>query len=217
MAAEEGPGRFSWWPDWRGEVAAIVACGPSVKGENLLLLKDRVHVVAIKESIEVCPWAEVVYGCDAAWWLHRNGLPKFGGIKIAHGQQATSQHKDIRRAEIKINSDALLLEQPMVISNGGNSGHQALNLVAQFGATDIILVGFDMSADPNHLHWYGRNKWNNANNPMGSNFQRWLKGFEIIKKDIDRAGITVINVSQTSTMKSFRKARLPEIMEEWGL
>ena len=216
-AAEIGPDRFKWWPDWRGECAAIVACGPSVKRDEVERLKDRIHVVAIKESYDLCPWADVVYGCDAAWWIHRKGLAQFGGVKIAHGQQATSQFKGIHRVEISMATDSILTEQPMVIGNGGNSGHQALNLAVQFGATDVILIGYDMGADPNHLHWYGRNKWLNANNPMNSNFNRWLRGFEIANKDLSRLGVSVVNASPISKINCFRMASLEETLNEWGL
>lgn len=216
-AAEIGPLQFKWWPDWRGECVAIVAGGPSVKGMDLSILRDRVHVIAIKTSVDLIPWAEVCYGCDAAWWLDRKGLPKFRGVKIAHGTQATSKYGDIRRVEVKMQTDGLLTEQPMVLGNGGNSGHQALNLAVQFGATDIILIGYDAGADPNHLHWYGRNKWPNASNPAGTNFARWIKGFELARKDLDRMGVTVINASPDTRLKCFCKVPLAEVMAEWGL
>ena len=216
-AFELGRERFAWWPDWRGECAAVVACGPSTKKVDLVKLRDRVHVVAIKESVELCPWAEVVYGCDAAWWIHRKGLPEFKGLKIAHGVQATGQFKDLKRTEIEINKDNILVDEPLKICNGGNSGQQAVNVLVQFGVTDIILAGFDMTADPNHLHYYGRNKWLNANNPMGTNFMRWRKGFDIAKKDLDRLGVTVVNVSPDSHLQAFRRVPLEAVMQEWGL
>jgi hypothetical protein len=216
-AYELGRERFPWWPDWRGECVAIVASGPSVKKADVAKLRDRIHVVVIKESFELCPWSEVVYGCDASWWIYRKGLPEFKGLKIAHGIQATGQFKNLKRALIKMDRDSMLVDEPMTVGNGGNSGHQALNLVVQFGVTDVILVGFDMRADANHLHWYGRNKWLNANNPMGTNFQRWKKGFDIAKKDLDRMGVTVVNVSPDSQLMSFKRATLDDTLREWGL
>lgn len=214
-AAELGPERFEWWPDWRGECAAIVASGPSVKGLDLSILKDRIHVVAIKTNVDLCPWAEVCYGCDAPWWIDRKGLPEFKGIRIFHGQQA-AQFKDMRRVQIEISSDSILLNEPMVIGNGGNSGFQALNLVAQFGAGSVVLVGFDCHGRGD-LHWYGRNKWAGANNPASSNFSRWVRGFESAKRDLSRIGVDVVNASLDSELKMFPKRALPDVMREWGL
>ena len=38
----------------------------------------------------------------------------------------------------------LLFQEPGVVGSGGNSGFQMINLAAQFGATGIALIGFDM-------------------------------------------------------------------------
>jgi hypothetical protein len=214
-AALLGPKQFDWWPDWRGECAAIVGSGPSIKGLDLSVLRDRIHVIAIKVAVDLCPWAEVCYGCDAPWWVDRKGLPKFDGIRIFHGL-AANQFPNMRRCEIDISSDNILVAQPMKIGNGGNSGFQALNLAVQFGAANVILVGMDCH-QRGGVHWYGRNTWLNANNPMGTNYARWLRGFASAKKDIDRMGINVINASMESEISSFRKSPLSEIMTEWGL
>lgn len=214
-AAELGPTQFAWWPDWREECAAIVASGPSVKNLDLSVLRDRIHVLAIKTNIDLCPFAEVVYGCDAPWWIDRKGLPNFNGVKIFHGIGA-KQFPNMHRCEIEMSKDALLVDEPMRIGNGGNSGFQALNLVVQFGATNIVLVGFDCHGRGD-VHWYGRNKWPNANNPMGSNYARWMKGFEMAKRDADRMKITIVNASPDSEIKCFPKRALSQIMEEWGL
>ena len=215
-AYEEGLRKHSWWPDWRGECVAIVAGGPSIKGMDLSILKDRIHVVAIKVAVDLCPWAEVCYGCDAPWWMDRRGLPKFKGLKLAHGP-ATSEWAEIRRITIEIAKDEILLSKPLTVGNGGCSGFQALNLVAQFGATDIILIGYDLRDGREGPHWYGRNKWVNANNPMPSNYARWQKGFKAAAPTLKKAGVAVVNVSPGTELEAFPKADLKSTMEEWGL
>ena len=214
-AFELGLKQHAWWPNWKDECVAIVGSGPSIKLAELKLLKDRIHAIAIKVAVDLCPWAEVCYGCDAPWWISRQGLPKFGGLRMFHGV-AANQYKDMHRVLIDLNKDNILVDEPMRIGNGGNSGFQALNLAVQFGAKDIILVGMDCH-ERGGVHWYGRNTWTNANNPMGSNYNRWMKGFETAKKDLDRLGITVINASEQSEIKTFPKKSIPQAFEEWGL
>jgi hypothetical protein len=216
QAAELGPQKFPWWPDWRGECAAIVASGPSMKKLDVSMLKDRIHVIAIKSTIDKCPWAEVCYGCDAAWWLARKGLPSFKGTKIFHGIAAANQWPDLHRTEIRIDTDAMLVEKPLEIGNGGNSGFQAVNLAIQFGATDIVLLGMDCH-DRGGVHWYGRNNWLNASNPMMSNFNRWRSGFKAAQKSINKLGVTVVDATTDGELNCFRKAGLAEVLEEWGL
>lgn len=153
-AARLGPARFPWWKDWRGGACAIIASGPSAKGVDYAGLRGRLPVLAIKETaVDLCPWADVAYGCDAPWWVFRRGLPDFKGVKIAWAASACDQFRDLHKVEIKdINLDELLLEEPMVIGSGGNSGFQALNIAVQFGASRIMLIGFDMQ-DRSGVHY----------------------------------------------------------------
>lgn len=213
-AFDLGRQKYSWWPDWRGDCVAIVAGGPSVKKMDLSILRDRIHVLAIKVAIDLCPWAEVCYGCDAAWWIDRQGLPKYRGIKLFHGNAA--KYPNMHRVEIELQKDAMLVDEPLKLGNGGNSGFQAINLAIQFGATDIILIGFDCH-ERGGVHWYGRNKWLNANNPMGTNYNRWIKGFNAIEKELRQMGLTVINSSMESEIKTWPRKPLIEVMQEWGL
>jgi hypothetical protein len=212
-----GKAQFDWWPDWHGECVAIVGGGPSLNPNEVALLRDRIHVIAIKAAVDLCPWAEAVYGCDAPWWNYVKGLPKYPGLKFFHGVQA-NQWAGLHRVEIDLSVDAMLIDKPLKVGNGGNSGFQAINLAIQFGASDIILLGFDMGAPDQHkLHWYGRNKWEGANNPMGSNFKRWQQGFDLAKKSIKALGVEIVNCSPQTRLNTFRTAPLGETLEAWGL
>ena len=214
-AFEAGSRKFPWWPDWREECVAIVGAGPSIKKMDLSLLKDRIHVIAIKVAVDLLPWADICYGCDAPWWISRQGLPKFSGLRMFHGV-AANQYKDLHRVFIDMGKDNILVDEPLHIGNGGNSAFHAINLAVQFGVKDIILIGVDCH-DRGGTHWYGRNTWLNANNPMGTNFVRWMKGFDAAKKDLDRLGVTVVNASTQSEVKTFPKTPLDAVMTEWGL
>ncbi len=199
------------WPDWKGECAAIVASGASAKVAGVALLKDRIHVVAIKKSVELCPWADVVYGCDEPWWTSEDGLPKFSGLKLTQAHAAAKKF-NMPRIEVK-NVDKILTGEPGVVGSGGNSGFQALNLVVQFGATGVLLVGFDMQGE----HWYGRNTWQRSSNPIITNFNRWNRAFHDVADELKRMGVDVVNASATSTLKCFRHATIAQALEGWGL
>jgi hypothetical protein len=214
-AAELGIKSYSWWPDWRDECAAIVASGPTIKKMDLDCLKDRIHALVIKETWKRCPWAEVLYGCDAPWWMHNKGVPGFKGIKLCHGAQATAQYEDVHKVNIKM-VDEILTEEPLLVGNGGNSGFQALNLLVQFGVKNVILVGFDLH-DRGGVHWYGRNTAPGMNNPMKVNFDRWRRGYEAVKKRLKELGVEVINTSPESDLHVFKNQSLEDTMREWGL
>jgi hypothetical protein len=209
------------WPDWRGQVVAIIASGPSAAKADIAALK-RCKVIAIKQNVDLAPWADVVYGCDPAWWKHRQGLPDFSGLKIAWEGSRLDDYPDIHRVKIperpKANRDKyiddLVLDPVGTVGAGGNSGYQALNLAIQFGSRRIILIGFDMT-DRNGVHWYGRNFWPMANNPMDSNFRRWIAAFEKAAPILRDIGAEVINASPHSALSCFPKQSIEQALKDW--
>jgi hypothetical protein len=103
-------------------------------------------------------------------------LPEFKGTKLAHDTGVCATYRDVHKIEVR-DHDLMLFEEPGVIGSGGNSGFQALNIAAQFGATRILLIGFDMHAAKG-AHWYGMNGWKNASNPMDTNYVHWRKALD---------------------------------------
>lgn len=208
----------SGWPDWTGETVTIVASGPSAKSADLSLVKGRAKVIAIKQCIDLCPWADMVYGCDAAWWLHRLKLPDYLGMKVCWKGNGLREIDDFLTVEIGINADPrvkytddLLIGEPGLVGGGGNSGFQAMNLAVNLGAPKIVLVGFDMNRRGG-VHWYGRNNWSMANNPDESNFRRWMGAFERAAPVLKRMGVEVLNTSQHSSLQCFPKVSLKDAM-----
>lgn len=96
--------------------------------------------------------------------------------------------------------------QAGVIGGGGNSGFQAVNLAAQFGVREIILVGFDMHLGDG-VHWHGRHP-PGLNNPRASTVARWRERLDAQAARLARLGITVLNASPTSALTAFPKTTL---------
>lgn len=206
----------SWLPDWRDECVAIIASGPSTAKVNIQSLRNRIHVIAIKRTVELCPFADMVYGCDAAWWQSVQGLPDYKGLKVSWREGGAQQFADVHPVDIEKTTDRLLFDRPGVVGSGGNSGFQALNIAVQAGARGILLIGFDMS-DRSGAHWYGRNNWINANNPTDDNFRRWQKSFEIAAGQLKARDIQVFNASPASALRCFEKKTIDAALGAWGL
>lgn len=206
-----------WYLDWSGRAVAIIASGPSAKKANVSALRGVIPVIAIKENVELAPWADVVYGCDAAWWKKRQGLPEFKGLKVTwkgDNGHPPAPYPDIRHVEITIKSDELIFDPSGKFGSGGNSGFQALNLAVQFGAKKILLIGFDMH-DRSGAHWYGRNNWPNGNNPTEDNFRRWRRAFEMAAPKLKERGIEVINASHGSVLNCFDRRSVEDAMVDF--
>lgn len=190
--------------DWVGQTCAIIASGPSAKKAGVHLLQGKMRCIAIKENVNLAPWADVVYGCDRWWWEWRKGLPEYKGIKIAYDRTLAGKYPDIQFIDIVKTADRLVLDSPGVTGSGGNSGFQALNIAVSAGVKRIILIGFDMT-DRSGVHWYGRNRAHGSNNPTEDNFRRWRAAFKNASAQLHELGIEVSNASQDSVLTCFKK------------
>lgn len=212
IAAELGPSQFDWWFDWRGECVAIVASGPSVKNANVGRLRGRIHVAAVNNSVELCPWADLLYSCDANWWTRHNGAPEFRGLKITQDAAACGKYPSLRKVHVEAKADELTVDRPGYLAAGGNSGFQAANLVTQFGVAAIALVGFDMQG----AHWHGRHP-PPLSNPDESSFPRWRRALDGAAGKFCSLGIDVVNCSFESSLKAYPKMSIEAALARWGL
>lgn len=117
------------WPDWRGQVAVIVATGPSVADAPLIEAKGRARIIVIKTSWRLAPWADVLYQSDGSWWERHRGVPEFCGLKVTASPRAARLFG---------------LMQVSPVGRGGHSGSHAIHLAMDFGASRVVLVGFDL-------------------------------------------------------------------------
>lgn len=204
------------WPDWTGKAVAVIASGPSAKKAGVARLRGVLPVLAIKRSVDLAPFAEVVYGCDFPFWQSVQGLPDFKGLKLAFDPRACDQ---FGCGQVRIpdrRGDRMLFETVGVVGAGGNSGFQGVNLVAQFGATRILAIGFDMH-DRDGVHWYGRNIGFRMANPTEEAFRRWRPALDQAAIDLAARGVEVVNASPVSDLKGFRQAGVDETLERWGV
>ena len=138
---------------------------------------------------------------------------KYHGLKLAHEPTVCGAEYGIQRVEIPDKtSSRFLFDKVGVVGSGGNSGFQALNLAAQFGATRIILLGFDMQGESG-AHWYGRNNWSMANNPDQWCYLRWQRAFAAAAPELKTRGIDVINASRNTALTCFRRMSISEAIE----
>ena len=205
-------GSVEWFPDWRGDLCAIIASGPSAKAAPIGLLDDgSAHAIAVNESWRLCPWADVLYGCDAKWWKWRGGVPEYHGMKVSQDPEACRAYPEIRKIDIvDVNSNELELE-PGRIGAGGNSGFQALNLAVQFGAAAILLIGFDMRVDLGE-HWHPRHYPPLSNPHATDNLPRWRSALDGAAGVLERLGVKVFNCSAVSTLRAYPKMTIEEAL-----
>ena len=201
-----------WFVDWSGETVVIIASGPSAAGVDLEPARGRAKFIAINSSYRLCPWADVLYGCDAKWWIAENGAPGFAGIKVAGEKRAAEQYHDVHHAEVRAHNDRFLFDPLGTIGSGGNSGFQTINLGLQFGARKFILVGYDMQIDSG-LHWHGAHG-KNLSNPTPVNVARWRRVLDGVAGELKALGAEVYNASAVSALTEYPKISFSEAVQK---
>lgn len=150
----------------------------------------------------MAPRSGVLYACDLKWWESASGqraIREFPGLKITQDARAADRY-GLRRVALD-SADHEISMLPGRIGSGGNGGFQALNLALQFGASKIILLGFDMRVDRG-LHWHGQHG-RGMNNPTIEAIPKWIAHFERNAPRIEEMGIEVINATPGSALTCF--------------
>lgn len=198
----------TWFPDWTNDTALVVASGPSATTVPLDLVRGHVKTITTNSSYKLVPWADALCGTDMAWWESVKGAPDFNGIKISRDPQACDRYGDIHRVKLrKVPGsgwcDDMLFDTPGEIGWGGNSGFQAINLAAQFGAKTIVLIGLDATIS-HGVHWHGRHG-GGLHNPTSGTSNGWRIRLDRAARQLERQNVTVLNASPISALTAYRK------------
>lgn len=84
-----------------------------------------------------------------------------------------------------------------LIHQGQNSGYQALNLATIWGASKVLLIGYDMKLQGRVTHFHGDHA--GLRNPDSGLLANFAKAFDTIATDVD-----IVNCTEGSAVKAFR-------------
>lgn len=156
---------------------AILASGPSMSQEVADSVRG-LNVIAISNTYELAPWADVLVSNDRRWWVNYSNALKFEGEKYCG---------------LCIETPKGVTKFPGAIS-GSNSGLLALMVAVKKGAKRILLFGYDMGGS----HYFGDHA-HGLPNPSQKRFDSFKKQFAGYKP----AGVEIINCTPGSALKCY--------------
>lgn len=206
------------WP--MGTTAVVCASGPSLTPEDASRVaaararRPDLKTVAVSDAFRLIPEPDVLYAADGAWWAAHPDAADLDCERWTQGAQTgLSSPAAEQWAALRPKLNVIVSERsdvpsfnPAKISQGSNSGFQAVNLAVLMGATRIILVGFDMSVGPaGERHFFGDHpgKLN-----VASPFPLFIKAFDRAAPTYAQRGIVILNASRRSALKCFRQIKL---------
>lgn len=192
---------------WPGETVVCVGTGPSLTAEAVASVRGRARVIAIKDAIDLAPWADCLYACGSdrnQWWQRRGDAVNFQGPRYTLDAKA-AKWADV----LKFTGVDGLETRPEALRTGQNSGYQAINLARHFGARTIVLLGYDMRARDNADHYFG-------NHAHGTRlpFPMFIRHFKTLVEPLRAEGITVLNATPDSAITDFPRVTLDAALAE---
>jgi len=197
-----------------GTTIVCLAPGPTLTAEavGLVLRAPRTPVIAINDAHRLAPWAEVLYSSDRRWWAYYDGVPSYGGQRVAVGTRVGD------RAPVHVRSgvSVLVLEHtgqhgldvdPRGLRTGGNSGYAAVNLAVHLGARRILLVGYTLGPVGGRSHFFGRHPAG-LDESRAEHYADFRAAFATIVAPLAQLGIEVLNCTPGSHLDVFPHADL---------
>jgi hypothetical protein len=195
---------------WPGETVVCIGGGPSLTSADVDAVRGRARVIAINDAYRLAPWADVLYAADAAWVEWHDGVPSFDGPKysIAGGIVPATTRPDW---QVLRNTGLVGLEpEPTGLRAGHNSGYQAINLAVHFGATRILLLGYDMGlSDEGRSHWFGDHPDHRL-----SPYAQMMAAFDTLVEPLQEIAVEVVNCSRRTALRVFPCLDLAEALAE---
>ena len=190
---------------WPGESVVCVATGPSLTAEDVEFCRNRARVIVVNDAWQLAPWADALMASDANWWRHHQGVPGFPGLKYSLQPGAEPWAQVLRHTGTTgIETD------PTSLRCGMNSGAAAINLAVHFGASRVLLLGYDMGPSASKTHFFG-------DHPKGlrksSPYPAFIEKFEAMVEPLARLGVRIINCSRVTALRCFERQPLEEALQ----
>jgi hypothetical protein len=186
---------------WHRKTVAILASGPSLLQSQLDVVRAaEIPSVAINNTFQRAPWASMLYAADVSWWMtYSSTALLFEGLKVTSGDEvpfAAVKH-------LKVTGLRGYDQDPGSIRTGMHSGYQALHIALRAGASRVLLLGMDMTAERGS-HWHGDHPKGLAN-AHESMYDKMRELFKTILPPVKTLGVEVINCSLHSKLELFEK------------
>ena len=161
-----------WWtpPEmWTGKTCYIIGGGPSLEGFDFTPLHGQ-HVIGCNDAYSLGPWVDVCLFGDWGWWVihgvdrvvhdgkkrDHDGLLRFPGLIVSNTPPKNMPkiiHTCPRVLPMRRQAEGIPMRRD-VLTWYDNCGAAAIHLALLFGATRVVLLGFDMKRGNGRQNWH---------------------------------------------------------------
>ena len=192
---------------WPESTVYILGGGPSLKQEDVELLRGH-RFIAVNDSFKLgINWIDVVWFSDCRWYdWNFPELMNFKGF-IMGCPPCSCDH--MRVLKVKRGNYSGLSDDPSRVFWNKNSGSSAINLATLLGAKRVVLLGFDMQVLNGKNNWHQHHKFIPRTNVYKDLF---LPCFDKIAADAKELGVEILNATVGSAISAFPMVNLREVL-----
>jgi hypothetical protein len=198
--------------DWPGERCFVICGGESIRQQRAQIARIKDRIIVVKEGVLLRPDADVMF-VTAEPWAVLPLLPKFRGTHVVmrRGKEPKEIPDYVRRVT-RTKDHEHLCELPTHVC-GYDAGTSAINLAYHFGATEIVLLGYDMTGGRWFCDERGKGEWAHPlpRIPEG-HFRRHMGPLHALAADAKAKGIRIVNCSPISRVTAFEKQPLEKFL-----
>lgn len=189
-----------------GSTIVCIGGGPSLAVGDVNQCRGTARVIAVNDAYRLAPWADVLYACDPKWWKWHPAAASFAGLK--YGLARASEAFPAGVETLKNTGADGIERSPSGLRHGRNSGYQAINLAVHLGAARILLLGYDMKADPTgKTHWFGEHP-DRAVSP----YHMFVQAFNGLQEELTALGIEIVNCSRWTALTQFQRLPIERVL-----
>lgn len=189
--------------------------GPSLTREQCEVVRrarerGACRAIAINNSYQLAPWADICYFADARWWgwhKAREDFKAFGGVKCTI-ENTGAEVDDGAIHMLRNAGERGLSSMPNAVCTGKNGGYQAVGIAIAAGATRIVLIGYDMKYSGERTNWHSDHQVRVPEVWYRSNYAKHFN--ELSKMDI---GVEIINASIETSLMCFPRMSIEEALQ----
>ena len=182
------------------------------------------HVIGVNAAFLLGIWVDMMFFGDSGFYRtnRKEIILNFNKLHISCSPRLKDDYKSERLKYIPRNNKKLygITTKKDMVSWNKSTGACAINLAYHLGAKRIILLGFDMDLYENNRHWHklysykhpSRKPKQGVRGTLKTPFHRHLEAFPHIRKDADKLGIEILNVSPLSKIEAFKKVELKDVL-----
>jgi len=188
--------------EWTGERCFVICGGESVKAQRHLIPNLQGRVIAVKHGVLVRSDADVLFFAgERPAEIAPPLLAAFRGTHIVVRGRGHEVFPVESKRVMRPKTHEYWCDDPTLVA-GFDAGTSAINLAMHFGATEIVLIGYDMQGgrwftEPHYLPY-----------PPESDFQRHMGPLPSLAADAKAKGVRIVNCSPISRVTCFERQPL---------